>query len=255
MLDGIISFARTLGRAGWSVIVAYVTMFATIGVLIVAMVHPSFIANQWTENSALIVLLGMVGNLLYRSLRETRSVEFLDKSGIIGAFPNVDDEGYRKLMSCPGEKVVFNVWLHNFDSLARLLTEALKSDRTNVHLSILSQTSDFASVRAKELNRDVARAIRNNEDEISQFLNSLSPTQVSRVHVYSFEEAPKVALHSSGDKAFVSIYWPGHHAVDGPQIQIEGRRGFFAKRIWDYYDSLELVEITDRLLQKGKMGA
>ncbi len=237
------------GKAYWSLYTLLFLSVSAIGLNIIFHIfeYPAVL------NIVAVVGLLILGELLYLQLVELKKAGddgHPKEAGIIGCVEHLYCERFFQVMSRPGMKWVLNTWIVNLPAMIPSFKKALKDKRTEIEITLLSRESNHVRVRMEELGvKDYEQAILVNLDHISMFLRELEESQRSRVRVYEFDSAPKFIIYGSDDVLFVGHFWPRDHAVQGPQLVIQGSDGCFAKRIRKYYNTLERRDITEEVLE------
>jgi hypothetical protein len=244
---------RTIYRSGISNVVLFIGLFTTIVLLSINIFFPIAADDDLLKIIAILVLT-VLGELLFLKLEDRvprNLVKGLKQSGVVSILPSMKGDEFEHIMSRPGDKIILNTWIFNFDTVSPLLKQSLKSSDTSIEIIVLDPESGHAIDRGHELkHRDAKRAINDNLDEWAFFLASLSDAERQRVKIYKFNSVPKITIYGCGKKAFVGFFWPGHHAAHSPQLLIDGDDGHFSRNVWEYYSNLSKKEITKDLLNK-----
>lgn len=189
---------RTIYRSGINNVVLFIGLFTTIVLLSINIFFPIASDLDLLKIIAILVL-AVLGELLFLKLedRVPRSlVKGLKQSGIVSILPSLKGDEFEYIMSRPGDKIILNTWIFNFDTVSPLLKESLKSSDTSIEIIMLDIESRHASDRGHELkHRDLKTAINAGLDDLAFFLDSLSDIERQRVKIYKFDSVPKITIY------------------------------------------------------------
>ena len=247
---------RTIYRSGISNIILFVTLWLIVLYLILSLIPPisAYLSGYQIGSLVIIVVLTAVGELLYLKVEEIDSnnnSKCLDQAGILSIYPSIGGQDFNEIISAPGKKIILNTWINNLVTITSNLERALTDSNSTLEINISTVNRPHAIMRGLELNLDSELAIKQNKEAISLFLSNLSNSQRSRVKVFSVNSSLKMTIFGDRKKAIVGQFWPGIPAEKGPQFLIETGTGFFYQKVWEYYERLEKIDITEEFSKLG----
>lgn len=255
-------FINVIFQSGYGNVVRFLLLFITISILILNTLlslipnseFKEFLNYQLTSQFIGIVSLAILGDLLYRSIQNSTDSNLIDhfnQTGITDISSSLEQERLAKVLKSSKHIIILNTWIFNLTQIRPILQDALKDKNTMIEFTVLKLSGKYAQERGIELNRNVKKAIIANLDELHHFVSSLEENKRKRIKVYEFDSYPKFSIYGTTEKASIAFFFPKVNIVDSPQVEIDRGKGYFSKLIWEYYETLEKNEITDKVLSNS----
>ena len=254
-------FVSIIFHSGYGNIFRFLLLYISISLLLINILLPlipnfgfSKILNYEQVSQMIgIVSLAILGDLLYRSIKSSSEDKLLTKlttSGIYDVFSELNEKKLEEVLSSSKNLIILNTWILNLERIAPILRRELKDEHVTIEFVILKASGRHAKERGIELNRDVEKAILANLDELNHFILNLKESEQKRIKIFEFDATPKFSIYGTTEHAIIGFFFPKLNLVDAPQIEIDRGKGYFSKRIWEYYETLEKCDITEKVLLK-----
>jgi hypothetical protein len=247
---------RVIWKSGYGNVLRFLLLYLTIAIVLVNLgvtLIPSFGFQEFISYKNVFQVIGITGllilsTLLYESIENINNKKLINQfhlSGITDVSKDLSGIELNKVLISSHKIIILNTWIFNIERIAPILRESLKDKKVSIEFNILKASGKYAKERSIELNRDVTKAILSNIDELNHFINNLEKEEQKRVSIFEFNTQPKFSIYGTRENAVISFFFPNLMLVDSPQLEINGSKGYFSQRIWEYYENLDKEDITN----------